>query len=104
MELSKIPEHSENSEYSKHSNQVECFTQSIHQKAFSSLLNGGTFWLFSILLTVLLMLYVRFFISKPNNILSRQEPIRIAGITFSLNYIVLAGLLWVSYLLITLFN
>ncbi len=91
-------------EHSENINQVECFTQSIHQHAFSSLANGASFWMLSILLTILVMLYVRFFIVKPNNILSRQDPFKIGSFTISLNFIVLAALLWVSYLLITLFN
>lgn len=74
----------------------------VTQKEFSVLKNGGTFWLFSIMLVIVLGVYVHFFMVKQNNFLNHEIDFKF--FTLKLNYVVFYALIWVSLLFFVLFN
>lgn len=78
--------------------------QSIMQKGFSTLKNGGTFWLFSILLVIGLGFYVHFFMTNDTNFLARQELKFGSYFQVKLNYIIMFALVWTALLFFAIFN
>lgn len=76
----------------------------IHQKGLSVLKNGGTFWLFSIVILIALGFYVKFFIAREPNFLSQQHLSFGSFFDIKLNYVVMFALVWVILFFFAVFN
>lgn len=77
---------------------------SIQQKGLSVLKNGGTFWLFSIIILIVMGIYVHFFIATQDNFLANQKLSFGSFFDVKMNYVVMFGLLWLILFFFAVFN